>query len=638
MFGFLKKKLKETVDKFSKKAQEDAEVIEEDNKLVVEEPVESIQEETSKPVQESKDAVEESEEDVSTPEEKTEFEEVVKFEEETNPVGEAKESLIAKPIEAVQESFVEEVQEDVVQEPEPVQEDIVEKKIEPEDEVVVEEKEEIIPDTEVIVSDEEDKELIDAPEKIFEEESKKADLPEVVEDEVQESTEDVSPSLPEDVQEVLVEEQVVVPESVEESVDTPKEPEKKKKGFFKSLFSKKSDDEEEILDAPENLIDKDIGEELVSVREDITVVKETKDVVEDSEKTIEEPKEEIESEEKLLSDSDKLTTDSLSVEEKPKREAVHKDLLDEDIKDTTKKKKGFFSKIKERVVKFKLTDEAFEDLFWEFELVLLENNVALEVIEKIKSDLHKQLTQENVTRKSIEEVMLETLKKSLDEVLDIPPVDLLSLIRNRSSDPDNPNVRLPFVMCVVGVNGSGKTTTIGKIIHYLLKNDLSVVVAASDTFRAAAIDQLQEHTDKLGVKLIKHDYNSDPSAVAFDAIKHAKAKGVDVVLIDTAGRLQSNSNLMDELRKLVRVNSPDFNLFIGESITGNDCVEQAVAFNDAVGINGIVLSKADIDDKGGAALSVSYVTGKPILFLGMGQTYDDLKVFDKDEVLSNLGL
>jgi fused signal recognition particle receptor len=294
--------------------------------------------------------------------------------------------------------------------------------------------------------------------------------------------------------------------------------------------------------------------------------------------------------------------------------------------DATKKQKGFFSKLKEKVVKFKLDEETFEELFWDFELAMLENNVAVEVIEKIKADLHDVLTKENVSRRGVEDAIMQSLRSSLSDILDIEPVDLLENIKTKK----------PYIISVIGVNGSGKTTSIAKLVHHLQKNNLSVVLAASDTFRAAAIQQLEEHANKLDVKLIKHDYGADPSAVAFDAIKHAQAKGIDVVLIDTAGRLQSNSNLMDELKKLIRVNNPDFKLFVGESITGNDCTEQAVAFNEAVGIDGIILSKADVDDKGGAAISVSYVTGKPILYLGTGQTYDDLEVFNKKKVLDSL--
>ena len=163
-------------------------------------------------------------------------------------------------------------------------------------------------------------------------------------------------------------------------------------------------------------------------------------------------------------------------------------------------------------------------------------------------------------------------------------------------------------------------------------------MAASDTFRAAAIQQLEEHADRLSIKLIKHDYGADSAAVAFDAISHAKAHNIDVVLIDTAGRLQSNTNLMDELKKVVRITKPDLILFIGESITGNDCVEQAKTFNQEIGIDGIILSKSDIDEKGGAAISVSYVTKKPILYLGTGQGYDDLIRFDPKIIIGSLGL
>jgi len=161
-------------------------------------------------------------------------------------------------------------------------------------------------------------------------------------------------------------------------------------------------------------------------------------------------------------------------------------------------------------------------------------------------------------------------------------------------------------------------------VNLFKKNGLKCVIAASDTFRAAAIQQLQEHADKLGVKMIKHDYGADPAAVAFDAIKYAEANRADVVLIDTAGRLHSNVNLMDEMKKVVRVAKPDLKIFIGESITGNDCVEQAKKFNEAIGIDGIILAKADLDDRGGAAISVSFVTKKPILYIGTGQGYDDL--------------
>ncbi len=295
-------------------------------------------------------------------------------------------------------------------------------------------------------------------------------------------------------------------------------------------------------------------------------------------------------------------------------------------------KKGFFSrltsKISEAVTTTSISDSKFDELFWDLEIVLLENNVAVEVIDKIKSDLKQSIVDKPIHRGKVEETVISSLKNSISGLFEFSKVDLLEKAKSKK----------PFVICFVGVNGSGKTTSIAKIANLLLKNKLSVVLAAADTFRAAAIDQLQLHADKLGVKLIRYDYGADAAAVAFDAVKYAQAKSKDVVLIDTAGRLHSNHNLVEEMKKIVRVSKPDMIVFVGESITGNDCVEQAKQFNEAVHIDGIILSKADIDEKGGAAISVSYVTKKPILYIGTGQEYDDLEVFNKEKVLASVGL
>jgi fused signal recognition particle receptor len=295
-----------------------------------------------------------------------------------------------------------------------------------------------------------------------------------------------------------------------------------------------------------------------------------------------------------------------------------------------KEKKGFFRKLTEKVTKTKISEENFEKLFWDLEVVLLENGVAVEVIEKIKNDLKKILVENPIPRGKIESTILKTLKESITEVLSVEGIDLIENIKSKKDKP--------YVVCFIGVNGSGKTTSIAKVVKKLQDSGLSCVLAAADTFRAAAIDQLQLHADKLNVKLIKHDYGADAAAVSFDAIKHAKAKGIDAVLIDTAGRMHSNSNLMDEMKKIVRVANPDLKVFVGESIVGNDCIEQAKNFNDAVGIDAIILSKADVDEKGGAAISISYVTEKPIIFIGTGQEYKDLKSFEPEIVLESLGL
>lgn len=291
-------------------------------------------------------------------------------------------------------------------------------------------------------------------------------------------------------------------------------------------------------------------------------------------------------------------------------------------------KKGFFSRLADSIKKTTISEKKFEELFWDIELVLLENNVAVEVIDKIKNDLMTAIVDTQINRSDIEKKIISTLKQSIESLFEEKMFDVVERTKNKK----------PFVICFVGINGSGKTTTIAKFARMFLDEKKKVVLAAADTFRAAAIDQLQLHADKLQVKLIRHDYGSDPAAVAFDAIKHAEAKNVDVVLIDTAGRMHSNSNLMDEMKKIIRVSKPDLKIFIGESITGNDCVEQARSFNAAIGIDGIVLSKADIDEKGGAAISVSYVTKKPILYIGTGQDYSDLKKFSPKIVIDSLGL
>ncbi len=291
-------------------------------------------------------------------------------------------------------------------------------------------------------------------------------------------------------------------------------------------------------------------------------------------------------------------------------------------------KRGFFQSVTEKITTTKISAAKFDTLFGDLELAMLENNVALEVVDKIKEALQKTIVDKPIKRGRVEDEIQDGLKQSILQLFDVPPVDLIAQVKKKK----------PFVVCLVGINGSGKTTTIAKLAYYLQKQGISSVIAAADTFRAAAIHQLEEHAQKLGVKLIKHDYGSDAAAVAFDAIKHAEARGIDVVLIDTAGRLHSNADLMREMQKIIRVAKPDFKIFIGESITGNDCIVQAEEFNKAIGIDGIVLAKADIDEKGGTAISISYMIKKPILFLGTGQTYENLEAFEKEKLMEKLGL
>ena len=321
------------------------------------------------------------------------------------------------------------------------------------------------------------------------------------------------------------------------------------------------------------------------------------------------------------------------IEDKIKTKEIHKPIIKEEpqkIPEKEPEKKGFFASLTEKIITTKINEGQFEKLFWELELGLMENNVAVEVIEKIKNDLKNELVEKPIRRTKVEETVALSLKSSIESLFESADFNLIEEIKNKSEKP--------YVIAFFGINGSGKTTSIAKLANLLKEKNISCVLAAGDTFRAASIEQLQLHADKIGVKLIKHTYGSDPAAVAFDAIKHAKSKNIDAVLIDTAGRMHSNENLLAEMKKIIRVAKPDLKIFVGESITGNDCVEQAKTFNESVGIDGIILAKADIDEKGGAAVSVSYITKKPILFLGVGQEYSDLKEFDSGIIMENLGL
>lgn len=278
------------------------------------------------------------------------------------------------------------------------------------------------------------------------------------------------------------------------------------------------------------------------------------------------------------------------------------------------------SEKKQLKLKNGLSDDKFEELFEELELILLENNVSYEVVLKIKDLLKQRIVGEN-KKVNLEKILKEVLNEILIEF-----DNLIELIKKSDK---------PYVILFVGINGCGKTTTLSKLAYLLLKNKLSVCFAAADTFRAASIEQLQFHADKLNVPLIKKDYGSDPASVGYDAINYARKNKIDVVLIDTAGRMNNRDSLMKEIEKIARVNKPNLKIFLGESITGNDATRQAKDFNDAVGIDGIILSKADVDSKGGAAISVSHVTQKPIFYLGIGQNYSDLKEFKKQDLIDN---
>ena len=266
-----------------------------------------------------------------------------------------------------------------------------------------------------------------------------------------------------------------------------------------------------------------------------------------------------------------------------------------------------------------------DELLWDLEMGLLEADVALPVVEDIKQSVKRNLAAAG--RKNPAEAVRATLQKAIANILSSSQQDFDTRIRQAEK---------PVVLMFVGVNGTGKTTTIAKIAHRLQEQGLTCVLGACDTFRAGAIEQLTLHAERLGAKIIKHQAGTDPAAVAFDAIKHARARYKDVVLLDTAGRMQTNVNLMDEMRKLKRVAQPDMIVFVGDALTGNDAVEQAKRFDEVVGIDGIILNKVDADAKGGAALSIAYTIGKPLLFIGNGQEYDDQIAFTPEWMIERL--
>jgi fused signal recognition particle receptor len=270
-------------------------------------------------------------------------------------------------------------------------------------------------------------------------------------------------------------------------------------------------------------------------------------------------------------------------------------------------------------------DEVLDDL----ELVLLQSDVALPVVERLRKNLRRDLRGKKVRwGVDIERTIKGSLETSVRAILARPAPDLLETVRT--------NTPKPYVILFVGVNGTGKTTTIAKLAGWFRDHGLKPVIAASDTFRAGAIEQLLVHGERLGIKVVRQQEGSDPAAVAFDAIEHAKARGLDVVLVDTAGRQHTNENLIEEAKKIRRVAHPNLTLFVGDALSGNDVADQAKLFQTALEVDGLIITKLDADVKGGSALSASFVTERPILFVGVGQGYSDLTRFDPEWMVQRL--
>jgi fused signal recognition particle receptor len=296
------------------------------------------------------------------------------------------------------------------------------------------------------------------------------------------------------------------------------------------------------------------------------------------------------------------------------------------------KLKSGVNSLVQKISQKELSDQDISKILDEFLLALVENNVAYSVAKQICDNLHEKLRATQFRRFTdstepargvLREVLLELLRGSGEESF--------YKVLNESK-----NAHRPAIILFVGVNGTGKTSSIAKVGHLLLRKGFSVVVAAADTYRTGSIEQIEEHARRIGIKTIKHDYGADAAAVAFDAVNYAIAHGTNVVLIDTAGRMQTNKNLLEEMKKIARVAKPNLTILVVDSLTGNDAVEQGKSFSNAVNIDGVVLTKLDADAKGGSAISIAAIMGKPILFATVGQNYEDLVSFEPEQMVEKI--
>ena len=297
------------------------------------------------------------------------------------------------------------------------------------------------------------------------------------------------------------------------------------------------------------------------------------------------------------------------------------------------KLKKAFSSAAKGIGQKEITEKVLDDALLDLQIALLESDVAQEVVDDLSKKLKGELLGLKLEKEQdAAQIVQSKLQSAVAEIFArAGKLDLVEKIKAKKVAKGG-----PFVIVLLGINGTGKTTTIAKMGNLLRKAGLTVVVAAGDTHRAGAIEQLEQHTNRLSLKIIKQRYGADPSAVGRDAVEHAKKNYIDAVLIDTAGRMQTSKNLMDEMAKIVRVVKPDIRLFIGDALAGNDTINQAREFFQYANFDGAILTKIDSDAKGGAAISITHITSKPIAYIGVGQGYDDIIPFDPDTFIESL--
>lgn len=332
-------------------------------------------------------------------------------------------------------------------------------------------------------------------------------------------------------------------------------------------------------------------------------------------------------EKEIPEEEDKEELEKKLVEQAVDREKIEIKKADEDKRELKAKIgaggkiKGFFSG------KVEIKENDIETLIWELELSLIESDVEQDTAKEITQQIQKRMIGQKIALKNLNDFLKQQIKEILSEMMKTEKINVLEEIKKNEK---------PYTILLIGPNGAGKTTSIAKLTQYFKKNKLSCVWAAADTFRSGAIDQLQEHADKLETKIIKQQYGADPAAVAFDAIKSAKANENDVVLIDSAGRQETNKNLMEELKKIERVAKPNLKIYVGEAYTGQGLLDMAKEFDEMIGIDGFILTKIDTDAKGGTTISLLYKLKKPIIFIGTGQNYDDFEEFDSEFILNRI--
>jgi len=401
-------------------------------------------------------------------------------------------------------------------------------------------------------------------------------------------------------------------------------------------FEKKEPLSEHIQEKPIKEMKQEEIKAQIEIRKEIEEIKELEpEIVEEVKEEVLEQIPETEEIEKTLAPEQVEETEKISpkipsvkpIEVKPEL-VIQKEVVEKP------KKKGFFEKVLEKVGKKvawkKLSEKDVVPVLNDLETGLIESDVAYEVAEKIKNDLKNNLVDKEIKRGTEREVVISSMRQSLLEILSVPKIDLEEIIKKTKVE------ERPAVLLFLGFNGSGKTTSIAKIGKWLQDKGYTIAIAAADTWRKAAIEQIEEHAKKLGIDLIKHTYGADPAAVVYDGIEHCKARKIDVLLSDSAGRTHINKNLIDELKKIIRVGKPDLKILVMDSLVGNDAVPQSQMFNDAVGVDAVVFTKNDVNTKGGAILSVSYLLKKPILFLGTGQNHSDLIEFDSTKFVEEL--